>query len=331
MHLICACNSWLSCSYTHCIYFYTMAEEHYLLTSEYDNGNVGFFPNIQAASDSGHYSSNSNDDCYPLSNQPPPNYALLHWDQQRHHYVCNGGASQIWDGCTRSQSQVALVSAGRRWCLQSFSKVPSACIIIPGSCALHTNLVCCNSQRSGIRADGQELVQLVWVNENIIIYSPGGHNDDYVDITGMFDEPVNLEQQPLSSSPTPPNHSTEVATRLCTRSSQSKSLHSSSSYRESAEQATTNTAHQRHSGLQQKNENWSDVALKATMHWFHWQRHAYTQSITKFWHTPGVITWLVIWKDHVQEERQGRDFNCSWRAIDSSVDMQEARLGMANY
>jgi hypothetical protein len=77
--------------------------------------------------------------------------------------------------------------------VQRFSEVPTTRIITPGGCALRTNLVPSNSQRSGVRADGQEPVQPVWVNENIITYAPGGHDDDYVDITGMDDEHVNLE------------------------------------------------------------------------------------------------------------------------------------------
>jgi hypothetical protein len=144
--------------------------------------------------------------------------------------------------------------------------VPTARIITPGGCALRTNLVPSNSQRSDVRADGQEPVQPVWVNENIITYAPGGRDDDYVDITGMDDEHVNLEQQPLSNSPTPPNHSTGMARRPYTRSSQSKSLHSASSYRESAGQATTSTTKQRHTGRQRKNENWSDVAFLYAKH-----------------------------------------------------------------
>ena len=210
-----------------------MAEEHYLLTSEVDNGNAGFSLNIEAASDSGHYSSNSDDDCYLLSDHPLPDYALLHRDQQRCHCMHHGGASQNRGGCTGSQLQVAFMLAGRRRCVQRFSEVPIACIL--GGCALHMNLVPSNSQRGGVRVDGQELVQLVWVNENIIMYASGGRDNNYVDITGMDDEHVNLEQQPLSNSPTAPIHSTGVATRPYTRSNQSKSLHSASSYRESTE------------------------------------------------------------------------------------------------
>jgi hypothetical protein len=101
-----------------------MAEEHYILTSEADNGNAGFSPNIEAASDSGHCSNNSDDDCYPLSGHPPPDYTLLHRDQQRRHSVLH-----------RTRVDILEVNRKRRWCRQDDVGVCSA----SPRCPLHVS------------------------------------------------------------------------------------------------------------------------------------------------------------------------------------------------